>query len=113
MAIGDTAAAAGLVVYPATQDARLGYENDNQRGDELATHMTAGTHHWTQITGKPVIVVSYVGQDIRLRTDAGLTRVLMYVDGTEFDLAPLSVVTALEARVAALEAAAGTTTEGA
>lgn len=36
MAIGDAAAAAGFEVYSDTQDRRLGYENDNQRGDELA-----------------------------------------------------------------------------
>lgn len=39
MAIGDKAAAAGLAVYESTQDKRLGYENDNQRGDELATEI--------------------------------------------------------------------------
>ena len=36
MAIGDKAAAKGLATYPSTQDKRLGYQNDNQRGDELA-----------------------------------------------------------------------------
>jgi hypothetical protein len=106
MAIGDKAAAAGLVVYPATQDVRLGYENDNQRGDELATHMgDPAAHHWNQIAGKPAIVYSFVGQDIRLRTTGDLTRVLIWVDGTEFDLATGPRVAALEARVAALEAA--------
>jgi hypothetical protein len=43
MAIGDKAAAKGLVVYPNTQDKRLGYQNDNQRGDELADEITART----------------------------------------------------------------------
>jgi hypothetical protein len=41
MAIGDAAAAAGLIVYPGTQDARLGYQNDNQRGDDIANLGTA------------------------------------------------------------------------
>ncbi|QQD75107.1 hypothetical protein I8920_09520 [Curtobacterium sp. YC1] len=36
MAIGDAAAAAGLATWTSTQDRRLGYQNDNQRGDELA-----------------------------------------------------------------------------
>lgn len=40
MAIGDLAAAAGLTVYPSTQDKRLGYQNDNQRGDDIAKVMT-------------------------------------------------------------------------
>ncbi len=41
MAIGDAAAAAGLEVFPATQDKRLGYENDNYRGDEIAAEIAA------------------------------------------------------------------------
>lgn len=44
MATGDAAAAAGLTVFASTQDIRLGYNNDNIRGDELAAHLTAGTH---------------------------------------------------------------------
>jgi len=39
MAIGDAAAAAGLVVYSDAQDRRKGFENDNQRGDEIAAVM--------------------------------------------------------------------------
>lgn len=39
MAIGDAAAAAGLATFPSTQDKRLGYENDNKRGDELAAEI--------------------------------------------------------------------------
>jgi hypothetical protein len=39
MAVGDAAAAAGLKVFPSSQDRRLGYENDNYRGDELAALM--------------------------------------------------------------------------
>lgn len=44
MAIGDLAASAGLAVFAGTQDRRLGYQNDNQRGDELAAHMLTGGH---------------------------------------------------------------------
>jgi hypothetical protein len=36
MAIGDAARAAGLTVWEGTQDARLGYQNDNVRGDDIA-----------------------------------------------------------------------------
>jgi hypothetical protein len=50
MATGDAAAAAGLEVFASTQDIRLGYDNDNVRGDELATHMTSGTHPASAIT---------------------------------------------------------------
>ena len=39
MAIGDAAAAAGLDVFPSDQDLRLGYQNDNQRGDDIAAVM--------------------------------------------------------------------------
>lgn len=41
MAIGDAAAAKGLATFPSTQDKRLGYQNDNQRGDELAAEIDA------------------------------------------------------------------------
>lgn len=41
MPIGDDAAAAGLAVFPETQDLRKGYQNDNQRGDEIAAEMAA------------------------------------------------------------------------
>jgi phosphotransferase system HPr-like phosphotransfer protein len=51
MANGDKAAAAGLAVFAATDDRRLGYDNDNVRGDELATHMTTGTHPMENIVG--------------------------------------------------------------
>jgi len=40
MAIGDKAAAAGLTTWPATQDMRLGYQNDNQNADEIAQTRT-------------------------------------------------------------------------
>jgi hypothetical protein len=51
MANGDKAAAAGLATWPATADARNGYDNLNVRGDELATHMTTGTHTQAQVVG--------------------------------------------------------------
>lgn len=44
MAIGDLAASAGLAVFAGTQDRRLGYQNDNQRGDEIAAHILTGGH---------------------------------------------------------------------
>lgn len=44
MANGDAAAAAGLATFAPTQDIRMGYDNDNIRGDELAAHLTSGTH---------------------------------------------------------------------
>jgi hypothetical protein len=44
MANGDAAAAAGLATFAPTQDIRMGYDNDNIRGDELAAHLTTGTH---------------------------------------------------------------------
>jgi hypothetical protein len=53
MATGDAAAAAGLSVVAPTDDARLGYDAINRRGDELANHMTSGTHKWSQIAEKP------------------------------------------------------------
>jgi hypothetical protein len=39
MATGDKAAAAGLKTYTSAQDRRLGFDNDNQRGDEIADVM--------------------------------------------------------------------------
>jgi hypothetical protein len=51
MAIGDAAAAAGLTVFPSSQDWRLGYQNDNQRGDDLANHITSGGHNLANMTG--------------------------------------------------------------
>lgn len=50
MANGDAAAAAGLTVFLSTQDLRLGYDNDNVRGDELAAHLISGTHPASAIT---------------------------------------------------------------
>lgn len=53
MANGDAAAAAGLATFAQTQDHGQGYDNDNIRGDELAGHMTDGTHPWSNVTMKP------------------------------------------------------------
>lgn len=50
MATGDVAAAAGLTVFAGTQDIRLGYNNDNVRGDELGAHLISGTHPASAIT---------------------------------------------------------------
>lgn len=52
MAVGDEATAAGLSVEPATADVRQGYVAINKRGDELARHLTSGTHPFTRITGQ-------------------------------------------------------------
>lgn len=52
MAVGDEAASAGLSVEAATGDIRQGYVAINRRGDELARHMTSGTHPFTRITGQ-------------------------------------------------------------
>lgn len=41
MAIGDKAAAKGLQVWPDTQAHSNGFQNDNQRGDELADEIDA------------------------------------------------------------------------
>lgn len=50
MATGDVAAAAGLAVFAGTDDIRLGYDNDNVRGDEIGQHMISGTHPASAIT---------------------------------------------------------------
>lgn len=50
MATGDVAAAAGLQVFVGTQDIKLGYNNDNVRGDELGAHLISGTHPASAIT---------------------------------------------------------------
>ena len=41
MAIGDKAAAKGLTVYASSQAHNLGYQNDNQRGDDIADEIDA------------------------------------------------------------------------
>lgn len=39
MAIGDLGASFGLTVYPDTQDVALGYQNSNQRADDIAVQI--------------------------------------------------------------------------
>lgn len=51
MATGDAAAAAGLQVFAFSQDKRLGYVNDNQRGDEIAAEIAARAAADTALTG--------------------------------------------------------------
>ena len=41
MAIGDAGAAKGLIIYPQTQAHGLGYQNDNQRADDIAAEIDA------------------------------------------------------------------------
>jgi hypothetical protein len=41
MAIGDLGAAKGLIIFPATQAHGLGYQNDNQRADDIAREIDA------------------------------------------------------------------------
>jgi len=41
MAIGDAGAAKGLLIYPSTQAHSLGYQNDNQRADDIAAEIDA------------------------------------------------------------------------
>lgn len=43
MAIGDKAAAKGLTVFANSQAHSLGYQNDNQRGDDIADEIDART----------------------------------------------------------------------
>jgi hypothetical protein len=43
MAIGDAGAAKGLTVYPSSQARSLGYQNDNQRADDIAAEIDART----------------------------------------------------------------------
>jgi len=47
MAIGDAAAAAGLQTWTAAQDRRLGFQNDNQRGDDIAALIPNTIGPWT------------------------------------------------------------------
>lgn len=43
MAIGDKAFAKGLATYASSQAHSLGYQNDNQRGDDIADEIDART----------------------------------------------------------------------
>lgn len=54
MANGDIATAAGLPTVPPTADIRNGYDEINLTRDEVATHMTTGTHTWEKVMGKPL-----------------------------------------------------------
>jgi len=67
VAIGDAAAAAGLATYASTQDRRLGYQNDNQRGDELAAALTRIKALEAQTIGVPKFSVakSSAGQSLQ------------------------------------------------
>ncbi|PYY57778.1 hypothetical protein DEJ17_09770 [Curtobacterium sp. MCSS17_011] len=67
MAIGDAAAAAGLATYTSTQDRRLGYQNDNQRGDELAAALARIKTLEAQTIGVPKFSVakSSAGQSLQ------------------------------------------------
>src|SRR5665647_879968 len=51
MANGDIAAATGLPVVPPTADIRMGYDEINLTRDEVATHMTTGTHVQAKVVG--------------------------------------------------------------
>jgi hypothetical protein len=105
MANGDAAAAAGLHVVAPTDDARNGYSDINIRGDELALHMTSGTHRWSQITEKPAtfpVAVPSGGRPIGDLNGAnviglrwGSGRPVMAVDGSELEVATYADVVAV------------------
>ena len=117
MANGDIAAAAGLPVVPPTADIRMGYDEINLTRDEVATHMTTGTHVLAKIVGLvaalagkatksttgALAVGSINGQQIGLRYQ--FSQVVFEVDGGEFQLASrselLSEINALKARLTA------------
>jgi hypothetical protein len=59
MANGDAAAAAGLLVFPDTQDLKEGYDNDNIRGDEIAAVMVrTSTLESNEHTAKSIVNAS-------------------------------------------------------
>jgi hypothetical protein len=72
MAVGDKAAAAGLTTYSASQDRRLGYENDNRNADYIAGLMDRLKALETQVIGTPVYSVakSSNGQSLQHDTAA-------------------------------------------
>jgi hypothetical protein len=89
MANGDAAAAAGLTVFLSTQDLRLGYDNDNVRGDELAAHLISGTHPASAITSGtldiarvPNIPTSKLTGTVTNTVDNGYTRATDLIGGT-------------------------------
>jgi hypothetical protein len=57
MAVGDAAAAAGLTTWSSTSDPRLGYQYDNQRGDDIANEMTARANGDAASVQKTMFVV--------------------------------------------------------
>lgn len=93
MAAGDEAAAAGLSVVPATADVRQGYASINVRGDELARHMTSGTHPFYRITGQ--IGFSQIPNNF-------ITNAKLAVGAALANLAPGSITNAYLAAGAAL-----------
>lgn len=66
MAIGDAAGAKGLKVYSASDLVNLGYQQNNQRGDEIAAVMTRADKLEAQSIGVPKFMVkrSSNGQNI-------------------------------------------------
>lgn len=58
MATGDKAAAKGLRVVPATKDLKVGYDDINARGDELADEIDARTAGDTLKFDKNKIIIS-------------------------------------------------------
>lgn len=82
MANGDKAAAAGLAVFPGTQDRRQGYDNDNIRGDELAEHMTAGTHPADKIVGPSKLAAAVIPATLPGLNDIGAVGNQIRIRGT-------------------------------
>jgi len=84
MANGDAAAAAGLATFASTQDIRQGYDNDNIRGDELAQHLTAGTHPASAIVSGTFSAARIPNLDMSKITTGNLanSRVTGYGTGT-------------------------------
>lgn len=131
MANGDIAAAAGLPVVPPTADIRLGYDEINKTRDQVASHMTTGTHTWEKVLGKPGAFVpvahthaqaDVTGLDTALAGKANMpttgalavgsisgqqiglryeVNAVFKVDGAEFELASRNEVAAIEARLTA------------
>lgn len=58
MAAGDDAAAAGLTVFPSSQNHQLGYQNDNVRGDDIAHEITRAKAAEGALVPKTAFLVS-------------------------------------------------------
>lgn len=129
MANGDIAAATGLPVVPPTADIRLGYDEINKTRDEVATHMTTGTHTWAKVLNKPAtypatahdhvqadvtgLVAALANKATKSNTGAlavgsiagqqiGLRyefNAVFQVDGSEFELASQLDIAAIKARL--------------